>query len=210
MNSFITLRSNIRPMYCSSSSLDNLGPEDQFLACKHCQKVGHMLTTKISTTVQTGLIGMHKPVRPVWATLSKCQLDFTIAQLLSRRSKCRHRTSNLDSDERVMTSGRLDLDRTGQTGWLGQSDPSRQSSPSQELYFYMKLVRVSTPNGARPPLPINIKVHGRLRTSNRSNNLSFCGFTSQTLTSPIPICYSSCVSTAFEGVLSGLLTSEQL
>jgi len=31
-------RNEIWPMNCSSSSLDNFGPEDYFLACKHCQK----------------------------------------------------------------------------------------------------------------------------------------------------------------------------
>ena len=40
---------------------------------------GHMLTTKIGTAVQTGLTGMHRPVRPVKVTLSKCNFDFTIA-----------------------------------------------------------------------------------------------------------------------------------
>ena len=31
-------RNEIWPMNCSSSSLDNFGPEDYFLACKHCHK----------------------------------------------------------------------------------------------------------------------------------------------------------------------------
>jgi len=39
---------------------------------------GHMLTTKIGTAMQIGLTSMHKPVRPVWVTLSKCPFDFTI------------------------------------------------------------------------------------------------------------------------------------
>ena len=46
-------RNEIWPMNCSSSSLDNFGPEDYFLACKHCQKKmgrGHVLTTKIGTS----------------------------------------------------------------------------------------------------------------------------------------------------------------
>ena len=31
-------RNEIWPMNCSSSSLDSFGPEDYFLACKHCHK----------------------------------------------------------------------------------------------------------------------------------------------------------------------------
>ena len=55
-----------------------------------------MLTTKIGTVVQTGLTGMHRPVRPVNVALSKCKFDFTIAYLLSRRSKCIYGMLNLD------------------------------------------------------------------------------------------------------------------
>ena len=39
---------------------------------------GHMLTTKIGTAVQTGLVGMHRPVRTVKVTLLKYKFDFTI------------------------------------------------------------------------------------------------------------------------------------
>jgi hypothetical protein len=38
-----------------------------------------MLMTKIGTTVQTGPTHVHKPVRPVWVTLSEYEFDFTIA-----------------------------------------------------------------------------------------------------------------------------------
>jgi hypothetical protein len=39
-----------------------------------------------------------------------------------------------------MTLGKLDLDRTGQTGPLDQSELSKLYSPSYELYFDTELV----------------------------------------------------------------------
>ena len=46
-------RNEIWPMNCSSSSLDNFGPEDYFLACKHCHKKqgAHMLMIKIGSNL---------------------------------------------------------------------------------------------------------------------------------------------------------------
>ena len=77
---FIALRTNIWRMSCLSSSLDNFGPKDYFFARKLCQKIGgHMLMIKIGMAVLIGLTGMHRPVRPVKVTLSKCKCDFTIA-----------------------------------------------------------------------------------------------------------------------------------
>jgi hypothetical protein len=38
-----------------------------------------LLTTKIGVVVQTGQTDVHKPVRPVWVTSSKCRFNFTIA-----------------------------------------------------------------------------------------------------------------------------------
>jgi hypothetical protein len=46
------------------------------------------------------------------------------------------------------------------------------------VVFWHAFVRVSTPDGARPPLPINIKGHGRLKDPQSNlSNLSFIVFT---------------------------------
>ena len=57
----------------------------------------------------------------------------------------------------------------GLTGLTGpeRSDRSRDRSetanPSYELYFDTEFVRVTTPNGYKPPHPIYMKDHTRLR-----------------------------------------------
>jgi len=59
--------------------------------------------------------------------------------------------------------------QTGQTGpersdrSRDRSDRSETPNPSYELYFDTGFDRVSTPNGYRPPHPIYMKGHGRLR-----------------------------------------------
>ena len=62
MHIFIALRSNIWPMYCSSSSLDNFCPEDNFLAYKLCQKNSGAYMIKIDTVGPSGLIGIYRQV----------------------------------------------------------------------------------------------------------------------------------------------------
>jgi len=62
-----------------SSPLVNFDPEGYFLACEHCQKMGHILMTEIATTEHTGLTDMQRPVTQVKVTLSKFRFDFTIA-----------------------------------------------------------------------------------------------------------------------------------
>ena len=53
--------------------------------------------------------------------------------------------------------------RAGQTGPVDRSDRSKLHSPRLELYFDAGFLWNYTPDGVRPPLPINIKGHGRLR-----------------------------------------------
>ena len=96
-----------RPNWCiGASHCFNvvLDFERCFLVRKLYQKIGgHMLTPKIGThqvcwTIWADRSDLSwKPVRSVKTSLSYCKLDFTIAQISSRLSKCIYRTSNLDS-----------------------------------------------------------------------------------------------------------------
>jgi hypothetical protein len=103
---------------------------------------------------------------------------------------------------KVCTSG-MRLDRPP-----GPVRPPYPAKYELGVVFWHAFVRVSTPNGARPPLPINIKGHGRLKDYPQSNllNLSFIVFTFS-FSLPYfsnPMCCSSTTSAAWEGVLAGL------
>ena len=85
-------------------------------------------------------------------------------------------------DEGDMTSGRSAprVDRSDR--FVGAVIPV---SFRRKLYFGMGSARVSTLFGARPPHPISIKGHGRLRSSNRSKNTTIHYFSIFLL----PLCY---------------------
>ena len=97
------------------------------------------------------------PVRTVWANFSNYQLDYTIAYISSRQSKCIYRTSNLVSEWRSYGSRKtctLTRPVQGQSNRLGdQSDWSEQPNSSYELYFDIWFVRVSTSNRYRSTAP---------------------------------------------------------
>ena len=59
--------------------------------------------------------------------------------------------------------GRSDWSRDRSDQSRERSDRSETSNQSYELYFDTGFDRVPTPNGYRPPHPIYMKGHGRLR-----------------------------------------------
>ena len=89
-----------------------------------------------------------------------------------------------------------------------RSDRSETPSPSYELYFDTGFDRVPTPNGYRPPHPIYMKGHDRLRVIPINSHIYPLLFPPNPNFSNLIYC-SLLVSTAFEDVLSGLPTSEQ-
>ena len=79
------------------------------------------------------------------------------------------------------------------------------------MYFITRFVRVLTPAGARPLLPINIKGHGRLRYPIDQIHLPFIILSLLLSLSYFsnPICCSSFISATSKGILGGLPILEQ-
>lgn len=75
------------------------------------------------------------------------------------------------------------------------------------MYFNTGFVRVSTPNRARPSLPVNIK--GPIDQKQINPLFLLLTFFLFAITFPSPSCCSFFVSTASEDVLGGLLILEQ-
>jgi hypothetical protein len=77
------------------------------------------------------------------------------------------------------------------------------------VVFWHVFVRVSTPKGVRPPLPINIKGHGRLKGISAIESIKLI-FYRIYLSVPLyptfsnPMCCSSTTSAPWEDVLAGL------
>ena len=169
-----------------------------------------MLTLKIGTikvSGQSGQIGQTSHINRSDRSIQVCQIANWTEPL--RRSRRDDRNAYIEHpirspDERVMPSGRP-APRSDRS--RDQSDRSETPSPSYELYFDTGFDRVSTPNGYRPPHPIYMKGHGRLREIPIDSHIYPLLFSANPNFSNL-ICCSSLVSTAFDGVLSGLPTSE--
>ena len=108
--------------------------------------------------VQTGQTGMHRPVR----TGLTDQGDFAKMQI-----RLHHCVALVETIEMHMQNAQFGVqmrelwlleDLTqGRTGIVDRSDRSKLHGSSLELYFDAGIVYNQSPDGVRPPLPINIK-----------------------------------------------------